>query len=116
MSLFTDDITSEAITDHFDHFAETVTRYPLGVVANSEPVTAIFIESKPVRDTSRGEEVVRKGELHVKDSVTVDEKDQWLINSELWQTLAVGGVEGGMRILQLQRNDPETRGLGTNLK
>lgn len=99
-----------------DHFAETVTRLPRGGTENPKSVTAIFMEGEPDRDTSRGMEVVRKGELWVDDAVTVDVEDQWRINSELWQTLTVQGVAGGMRMLELQRNDIETRGLGTDLK
>lgn len=88
-----------------DHFAETVTRYPLGVAENAVAVTADFQEQEPVRDTQRGEDNVRRGRLSISSDVDAHPNDTWLINSLHWDTLTVGPNQHGMQTVEVQRTE-----------
>lgn len=99
---------SDDVADVFlntDDFAETVSRYPLGVAASAESVTAVFAERDPSQDTTRGDDNMRTGALHVADSVDADPRDSWLIQSEVWETTSVSGSSGGMKVVEVKRRE-----------
>lgn len=109
MTSFDDQFAEFAAPYLSEHFGQTVSRYPLGVVADSVSVADVwFHEKDATRDKSRGDEIVRTATLLVSDSVTLDSRDAWLINSEEWQVKAIGNTEGGRQRVTLQKNDRET--------
>lgn len=95
-----------------DEHAASVTRYPAGDTTSPATVTAIWCEDELATDSkTRGRDIVRMGSLRVDDAQATDPKDRWLIDSETWETIAVGKEEG-MKKLRLQRVEPESRNTG----
>lgn len=92
-----------------DHFAEDVTHRPLGNAANDQAITVSWVEQAPERSTVRGEETVRRVELDVAASLSVDGSDLWIKDSETWAVKAIQGEAGGLRRIILERHDTETR-------
>ena len=113
-----DDLVDDAerILSATDHFAEALTRYPLGVTASAiSGLTGIFTEKDAVQDKARGESNARTGDLLLAESVTCDPRDTWLIDGETWQTLSVSGAQHGMRTLRLKINERQrTKPTGVN--
>ena len=95
-----------------DHFAEEVTHRPLGQAGDDVSRTVVWIEQDPDRSTVRGEETVRRVQMHIAEAVAVDVRDLWIRSSEVWATKAIQGVAGGLRMLTLERRDTETRSRG----
>lgn len=96
-----------------DDFAETVSRYPLGVTASPESVVGVFAERDPNQETARGDDNNRTATLHVADSVDTDPRDTWLIGGEVWNTTSVSGASTGMKTIELRRNERQrTRPVG----
>lgn len=90
-----DEICQPALAEHL---GETVSRYPLGVVLNAVSVPGVIVDLSAeigtnqesgdgvVLDDRFGERVRRSGMLEVPASVTVDERDTWLVRGEVWYT------------------------------
>lgn len=91
------------------HHGRSVIQYPLGNSANAAIVSgAIWDEQSPSRTTQYGEQIERMGVLFVPSDITVSNTDQWVIDSELWQTTRTTNNEtGGLKELYLQRNDKQ---------
>lgn len=92
---------------------ESITRWPLGVKADAETVTAIVElhdETQPgqltggraVRDEN-GEQVVRTGTLQLSDEQETDDRDRWVINSQRWNTVRELGRDAGMHTVLIER-------------
>lgn len=88
-----------------DEFADSLTHYPLGVVASAATVTAVFIPAEPELHHERGKGIIIRGELHVASSLSVNDKDVWLINSSKYKTERIGDAEQGLRIIHVVRRD-----------
>ena len=91
------------------YHGETVTHYPLGVVAGAPTPSVIFTPTEPVLDYERGKGTIYRGKLHVEDSLTVNLKDVWLINGAKYKTETISDSEGGMRIVSVIRRDGDSR-------
>lgn len=102
-SLIAADVASVLMDDA--GFAESVTRYPLGDTSSGVSALAVFFEQEAERDVTAGEQVIRRGAIHLSSSVAIDTRDSWSIRGELWQTIAVESAQLGSRIVQVQRND-----------
>lgn len=106
------DLIEEHVTTVFlntDQFADSITRRPLGVSADDVAVDAIFEEMPQSKNFEGGEQVERTAHLHIDVSTVVDESDEWVIDSVVWQTVKPGRVENGFRIVTIQRNNYKNR-------
>ena len=113
MSRFSDDFEAAAVPDLLYELGDSVTRYPLGVVANAVSVTGVFSERSPNQAMTRGDDNDRTATLEVAASVSTDPRDTWLISSEVWNTTSVSGASTGMKTIELRRNERQrTRPVG----
>lgn len=92
-----------------EEHADSVTRYPLGDTAAGEPVTAIWEEDDPQQLLKSGKESERMGTLSIAEDQTADDRDRWLINSEIWDAVTVGRIEEGMKTVRVKRIVEEYR-------
>lgn len=96
MSLKTDiegDVTSVFLDT--EHFAESVTHWPLSVEGNAAAVDAIVFRDEPTRESEKGEQSQERISLFVDDSVTIDRTDVWFVDSVRYETTKVERAEGG---------------------
>ena len=105
MSRFSDDFAAAAVPDLLYQLGESVTRYPLGIVADAVSVTAMFEEIEPALDTQRGEDNVRRGRLSMADSVEAHPNDTWTIGGVHWDARSVGQKQNGMITVEVQRTE-----------
>lgn len=95
--------------------AKTVTRYPLGVIADAVSVTAIVDLDDEDEVAARGNtfplgedraEIVRTGKLEVAAAQATDDRDKWAIDGEVWHTLRIQGQDDGMQTVRIQLTIP----------
>jgi len=104
-----DDIDTDVSRVFLDvrHFASSVTRYPLGIIANAVTVTVLWTPTSANEDMKRGRTNERSGTLQLADSVVVDSRDLWLIDSEMWSAGQWKTLPGGMKEATLKKPDKE---------
>lgn len=94
-------------------FAESITHRPAGVSANDTARTVVFIEDSRVKieDHPKGKRYVRNATIRIASSVTVTKKDEWIVNSETWQTVADGrDIDGMKQVLVTRTESVKTEG------
>ena len=97
MSDFTDMLAADrdAVFLNTDEFAQTITRYPLGVVADAVSMVAIVILDKEpgtnqvdgdgvVPETRHGDRIRNSGTIWADIAVEIDDRDTLLIDGELY--------------------------------
>lgn len=98
-----------------DGFAESITHYPLGVVAGGVAITAIVDlddEQGEVVSDGQGERVVRRGRLEVSSALTIaanerhQGRDTFLIGSQLWQAVGIEGRDAAFLTVLIRREEP----------
>lgn len=95
-----------------EQLGESVTRYPLGVVANAATVDDVIVdrsdesESDDGRRDQKGQKIYRRLLLSVPVDVDVDDRDRWLVDGIIWHTLRDVGVAAGRREILCQRPIP----------
>lgn len=108
--LISDHVTSVFLND--EHFAVTATHYPLGDTDSGASVVGVPEWEDPAESRQGGKDTKQRGKFHVSSSVSVTRRDQWLIESVLYQTAAISPVQGGMIAVEIVRTDPEFRSEG----
>lgn len=96
---------------------ETIVRWPLGVEANAENVTAIVdrdeeaalnklsaMQMEHIRDRSQ-EGIPRVCRIDVPVTQATDDNDQWVIDGEVWEATRVFGRDAGTKTVLLERWD-----------
>ena len=106
---FHTEFASDAAPDLFDTFGAAITHRPLGVAASDVSVTGIVEELPPQAMDERGVGTRRRAMLQVEDSVSVNVRDRWIINSVAWETDSVEGDYGGMIRVSISRPVDEIR-------
>lgn len=88
-------------------FAESITHRPAGNSDNDTPRTVVFIEDSRVKieDHPKGKRYFRNATIRIASSVTVTKKDEWIRNSEKWQTVVDGRVIDGMKQVLVTRTE-----------
>lgn len=92
---------------------ESITRWPLGVEANAETVTAIvdcsdetqagqLAGGRAVRDED-GEQIVRTAMLDVAADQDTDDRDRWVIDGQRWNTVRETGRDAGLKTILVER-------------
>ena len=106
MSAFEDLFEEVAAPALLEHGGEPVGHWPAGADGVQAEVTGIFDEShEPRRELGRGEEQVRRATLLVAASVVTNVKDRWAVRGEEWATVGAPVPKGGLKTIQLQRNE-----------
>lgn len=105
-----DDLFDElAVPALEEHLGESFTQYPAGVAASAVPdLTVTFLEDEPQRDFAE-DEVTYEADLLVNADITVDPADRWIRDSDstTWETIAIGKVDGGIRMIRVRRDEGE---------
>ena len=95
-----------------DHFAATYTYTARGGATTS--VTGVWIpDETPDLRMTRGEENFQSGKLMVASSVTVTRDGTFSINSQTWVVSGFGPADGGMKTIELTRQDVSSRAMGS---
>lgn len=97
-----------------EHLGETVTHYPLGVVASAASVTALvdLAGDAQVDSDGEGERLIRRGRLEISAAVTVtyserhNQRDSFLVRTQLWQAVGTGGTDGAIKTVLIERREP----------
>ena len=92
-----------------DDFAVSVSQWPLGVSANAVTATVVFIPDGPTRDKEAGEATSTMGTVYAPDSLTLNVRDRWQIESEMWEVIQLHKEEGGMVPVEVQRVEDHSR-------
>jgi hypothetical protein len=95
---------SNVLLDTSD-FATSVTQWPCGLEQNSTTVTAVVMVLGVSRSTEAGEEDMHDAELQVASSVSVDERDIWLLSGEKYSVDRLEKSEYGIRPIYLKRHE-----------
>lgn len=103
-----DDIAADAAATFLDtrHFATTVIQYPLGDTSAGVSRTALVdltAQDGVLRIEEEGSRIVQRGLLYLDASIAVDDRDTWLIDSELWAARGVTGADDGLQVVEIQR-------------
>lgn len=111
MATLSEQIAAHATTVFLDtdHFAEQVTHRPLGDDAGDVAVVANVVWKDPADNPDGGTGQKLEGTLDVAGSLTLDERDQWVIGGVLYQTRLVGEPQGGLRRVMIQRTKIQRR-------
>lgn len=91
-----------------DEFADSVTQYPQGVVANETPITAVVSLKPREKELERGEGYVVRGTLDVGAGVTLNARDAWSINGNRYETKAIDEERLGMITVHIYRYEKDT--------
>ncbi len=91
-------------------FAEPVTLYPLGVVANAVPLTAIFSNENesPLVTGPADERTTDFGHLFLSDARAISEKDTFLVRGKVWKVHGDAGGTLKMLRVPIQRVSKKT--------
>ena len=98
-------------------FAQTVTHYPLGVVASGTSRTAVVDldaedAAAPSVDTDDGAALVRFGLVELPATVTVtcsetpEARDSFLIASQIWDAVRIAARDNDMVTVLVRREEP----------
>lgn len=93
------------------HFAETVLRLAGGDPSHASSVTGIVTWQQTDKADARGLGFVRKAELLVNDSVTVNAADAFKIGSVRMEVGAVDPPDHGSRVVHLIQYEPDAKGV-----
>lgn len=106
------EIGSPALTEGM---GETVTQYPLGVVANAVTLTGVIVDlsdqGSPPIDDEHGSRRVRRGRLTLAATVnvTVDERSQqrdtFLVRGQIWQAIAIPSQTLALQTVLIERTE-----------
>jgi hypothetical protein len=91
-----------------DDFAQEVTRYPLGLLADAETGIVAIVDRDEEADAEslqaggpqhdeRGSQIRRHCVLEIPTAIVVDERDTWLVAGELWRTRRIGGRDDDLQ-------------------
>lgn len=119
MTTFNDGLASDGATTgaFLATFSQTIIRWPLGVEANAQNVTALFdsdFEASQLRLNSEysdrirdhfHEEVPRVAILEMAIDQDTDDRDKWVIDGEVWGASRVYGRDAGMKTVLVERHD-----------
>ena len=106
---FNTDFAAAAAPDLLESFGDTVTHRPLGDDANDAAVVAMVAWDDPAEHADGGKGTNLAGRLDVAGELTVDVRDQWVIDGRLYQTVEVGEPQGGLRRVMIRRTTSERR-------
>lgn len=121
MTAFTDRFAARAAPMLQAEHGEDVTHYPLGAVQDAAPLAGVMVSlsKEDMRDQStgletvrddKGKRIVRTGILTVPASVSVDDRDTWLVRTEVWHTVRVKGRDPIFQQVEIRKSIPiETR-------
>lgn len=109
-SPFDDLFTDSAMPAIFAVHGGSVLRWPCGVEADAETVTATWEPDQTGKRefTSNAEAMTFFGTLGVYATQTVEKRDAWVIDDETWYVEELGKPKGGMRDLRLKRTEKIT--------
>lgn len=116
MSLFTDLYTEIAAPLLGDFLGDDVLRYPLGALDGDKAQTitnAIWNELEATQDQTRGREVIRNGVLVLPAGSSIDARDSYRINGEIWQVVTWQISPTGTIDATLKRTEREVTTSGT---
>lgn len=109
MALY-DDLFAEIATPLLQQqLGESVDHWPLGEEADEAAVTAIVDLTEEDEDQAKeissktGRQIKRRGRLEVPSSLTLDDRDLWLVRGELWRTLRIRGRHADLATVEIQR-------------
>lgn len=117
---FLQDMANDAtrVALNANEFARSITRYPLGVVANEDTLTAVFDQdednSAPSFSNEFGTRLIRQARLELAATVTVTcaeagrTRDTFLIDSLLWGAVRIVGRDSAMQTVLIERQDNPT--------
>jgi len=103
------DLMSSDVSDvlfNTSEFATSLTQWPGGRSQLAATVTAIVMPMEVIREAEGGEQFVGSYEIQVQTSVTVTERDIWIISGERWSVDRIGNPETGVQPVFLVRHTP----------
>jgi hypothetical protein len=103
------DVSETFLNADNEEFAGSVTQWPQGVELNATSVVAV-VSLKPRRkELETGERYVVRGTVDVSPSVTLHQKDCWIIGSKRYDTESIDEERLGIVTVNIYRWETDTR-------
>lgn len=108
----------ETVFLNTDDFAEEITHYPLGELLSETTITAIVDLTDEIKSPASGgsvkedprgpagQRIYRNCRLHVAATLSIDDRDKFLINDQTWSVKRIAGRDSGMLVVWLTRAEP----------